>query len=407
MASIGDYFDFQNGYAFKSENFTENGKYKIVRIKELKDGSIKFFTDTAQINPDDSFDVDKYIIRKGDVLFALTGDPVNKPNPLSWVGRVSYYNHNEPALLNQRVCKAVPKANVSSEFLYYFFRQDSEFYNLASKATGSASQANISTKTIEQHNIDISDEITMDKIVSILSEIDKKIETNEAINRNLMEQAKLLYKSWFEDFEPFNYSMPSDWAVGTVDDLSSDVVCGKTPSTKKTEYYGEDVPFVTIPDMHGNVYTIETGRYLSILGAESQKKKTLPKNSISVSCIGTAGVVTLISRESQTNQQINSIVPKNEYSSFYIYLLMLTMKETIIKLGQGGSTIVNLNKTQFGRMEVLIPSVRVMREFDELVEPVFNKILSNQYENIKLANLRDSLLPKLMSGELNVSELDL
>jgi len=185
MAGIGDYFNFQNGYAFKSGNFTVNGQYKIVRIKELKDGSIKFFADTAQINPDDNFDVDKYIVRKGDVLFALTGDPVNKPNPLSWVGRVSYYNHNEPALLNQRVCKAVPKANVSGEFLYYFFRQDNEFYNLASKATGSASQANISTKIIEQHYIDIPDEITMDKIVSILSRIDKKIEINEAINRNL------------------------------------------------------------------------------------------------------------------------------------------------------------------------------------------------------------------------------
>lgn len=185
MARVGDYFNFQNGYAFKSGNFTKNGQYKLVRIKELKDGSIKFFADTAQFNPNDNFDVDKYIIRKGDVLFALTGDPVNKPNPLSWVGRVSYYNHNEPALLNQRVCKAVPKANISSEFLYYFFRQNNEFYNLASKATGSASQANISTKTIEQHYIDIPDEITMDKIVSILSGIDKKREINEAINRNL------------------------------------------------------------------------------------------------------------------------------------------------------------------------------------------------------------------------------
>ena len=175
MGIVNDYFSFQNGYAFKSADFTENGEYKIIKIKELKDGLVKFFDDTAEINPSDDFDIEKYIIRKGDVLFALTGDPVNKPNPLSWVGRVSYYTHDEPALLNQRVCKAIPKGNVPNEYLFYFFRQESEFYKLASKATGSASQANISTKTIEQHRMDIPDKKNMDKIVSTLRDIDKKI----------------------------------------------------------------------------------------------------------------------------------------------------------------------------------------------------------------------------------------
>lgn len=220
-------------------------------------------------------------------------------------------------------------------------------------------------------------------------------------------QTAALYKSWFVDFEPFNGEQPLDWTEGTVDDLAREVVCGKTPSTKKEEYYGEDIPFVTIPDMHGCVYTVHTERKLSILGAESQSKKTLPKNSICVSCIGTAGLVTLLPEPSQTNQQINSIVPKIDYSAYYIYLMMNTMGETINKLGQAGSTIVNLNKTQFGKMEVLIPSVKVMRDFDEIVEPMFNTILSNQIENIRLANLRDSLLPKLMSGELDVSALDI
>ena len=85
MGIVNDYFSFQNGYAFKSVDFTENGEYKIIKIKELKDGSVKFFDDTAEINPSCDFDIEKYIIRKGDVLFALTGDPVSKPNPLSWV----------------------------------------------------------------------------------------------------------------------------------------------------------------------------------------------------------------------------------------------------------------------------------------------------------------------------------
>ena len=86
---------------------------------------------------------------------------------------------------------------------------------------------------------------------------------------------------------------------------------------------------------------------------------------------------------------------------------MLTMDEKINKLGQGGSTIVNLNKTQFRKMEVQIPTEKVMKGFDDIVSPMFEHILKNQQENLKLEELRDTLLPKLMSGELDVSNLDL
>lgn len=174
-----------------------------------------------------------------------------------------------------------------------------------------------------------------------------------------------------------------------------------------SEYYGNDIPFITIPDMHGNTYAVTTERYLSSYGAESQHKKTLPRNSICVSCIGTAGLVTLTAQESQTNQQINSIIPKEDYSPYYIYLLMETLSIIINNLGQSGSTIVNLNKAQFGKIPVVIPSIDTMRSFDEIVCPMFESILSNQEENIKLADLRDSLLPRLMSGELDVSNIDI
>ena len=227
------------------------------------------------------------------------------------------------------------------------------------------------------------------------------------LNNNLEQQAKALFKSWFVDGEPFNGKQPDDWILGTIDDLAKDVVCGKTPSTKKEEYYGGYIPFITIPDMHNCVYSLNTARSLSTLGVESQSKKTLPVNSVCVSCIGTAGLVTLVPVPSQTNQQINSIIPKNTVSPYYVYLLMKTMSEIINKLGQSGSTIVNLNKAQFGKIEVIIPSSKVMLEFTELVEPIFKLILLNQKENNRLSNLRDTLLPKLMSGELDVSNIDL
>ena len=110
---------------------------------------------------------------------------------------------------------------------------------------------------------------------------------------------------------------------------------------------------------------------------------------------------------SKTNQQINSIIPKDGFSSYFIYLLMQTLYDTINKLGQSGSTIVNLNKTQFGKIQVIIPTVSVMTNFDEIMSPIFEKILQNQKENLSLVLLRDTLMPKLISGEIDVSEINI
>ena len=227
------------------------------------------------------------------------------------------------------------------------------------------------------------------------------------VNNNLEQQAQAIYRSWFVNYEPFDGKKPDDWSDGTIDDLGTEIICGKTPSTKKSEYYGGNTPFITIPDMHGCVYIVSTERYLSYAGVASQPKKTLPPNTVCVSCIGTAGLVTLVSEESQSNQQINSIIPKEGISVYYIYLLMQTLADTINKRGQSGSTIVNLNKTQFGKIQVMIPSERVLHDFDSLCRPLFDTILSNQKENINLSELRDALLPKLMSGELDVSDIEI
>lgn len=281
-------------------------------------------------------------------------------------------------------------------------------YNyISSNCVSGSALPRIILKAFKEIEVDIPDLHVQENIVRILKLLDDKIALNTRINRNLSEQAAALYKSWFVDFEPFEGEKPDDWNDGTVGDLANEIVCGKTPSTKKEEYYGKDVPFVTIPDMHGCIYTVHTERKLSVLGADSQSKKTLPKNSICVSCIGTAGLVVLLSEPSQTNQQINTIVPKANYSPYYIYLMMDTMAETINKLGQAGSTIVNLNKTQFGKMEVMIPSVAAMSDFDEIVEPMFKEILSNQIENKELLLLRDELLPKLMVGDIDLSDIEL
>ena len=296
--------------------------------------------------------------------------------------------------------------NTDKDFLYYVLADDA-FFNY-SMATSKGTKMPRGDKTsIMQYGVPHYDNVEKKKIACVLRLLDKKIECNNKINNNLEQQAQAIYRSWFVNYEPFDGTKPDDWSDGTIDDLGTEIICGKTPSTKKSEYYGGNTPFITIPDMHGCVYIVSTERYLSDAGVASQPKKTLPPNTVCVSCIGTAGLVTLVSEESQSNQQINSIIPKEGISVYYIYLLMQTLADTINKLGQSGSTIVNLNKTQFGKIQVMIPSELVLQDFDSLCRPLFDTILSNQKENINLSELRDALLPKLMSGELDVSDIDL
>ncbi len=157
------------------------------------------------------------------------------------------------------------------------------------------------------------------------------------------------------------------------------------------------MPFITIPDMHGSVYTTLTDRFLSEKGAATQSNKTLPTNSICVSCIASVGLVCLTAQPSQTNQQINSIICKKEVSPFYVYLVMTTLSDYLKQLGAGGSTTLNVNKTLFGKIPILLPDEKVMKEFHHKVEPLFTAIRANQYEIQHLEALKSLHLSQISS----------
>ncbi len=384
---------WKNGLAFKKINFSNDG-VPVIKIAELNNGISGNTSYTRQIFSDDVH------LKKEDLLFSWSGNPQTSIDIFKF--------QLQEGWLNQHIFKVTPNAEiVDRDYFYFLMKYLKPWFTQIAINKQTTGLGHVTIADIKRMSVLLPSLTMQKKIVDILKPIDDKIQINASINNNLEQQAKALFKSWFVDCEPFNSKQPDDWILGTIDDLAKDVVCGKTPSTKKEEYYGGYIPFITIPDMHNCVYSLNTARSLSTLGAESQSKKTLPVNSVCVSCIGTAGLVTLVPVPSQTNQQINSIIPKNTVSPYYVYLLMKTMSEIINKLGQSGSTIVNLNKAQFGKIEVIIPSSKVMLEFTELVEPIFKLILLNQKENNRLSNLRDTLLPKLMSGELDVSNIDL
>lgn len=234
-------------------------------------------------------------------------------------------------------------------------------------------------------------------IVKAYKTITGRIALKQQINDNLEATARALYKSYFIDLDPFDGKQPINWKEVTIDDIASDVICGKTPPTADPKNYGTYMPFITIPDMHGNVYSTSTERFLSEKGVTTQSNKTLPANSICVSCIASVGLVCLTAEPSQTNQQINSIVCKSGVSPYYVYIKMTTLTDYLKQIGAGGSTTLNVNKTLFGQIPILCPDKDSMYVFHERVVPLFDEIRANQYEMQQMVVLKDLILTRLSS----------
>jgi len=289
------------------------------------------------------------------------------------------------------------------------------------------------------------DEGEQKAIAHILGTLDDKIELNRQMNKTLEEMARAIFKSWFVDFLPVRAKMaartqagglkpeiaklfsdsfepacrgghgagrdselgeiPRGWSIIEVGGIGN-VVCGKTPPTKDSENYGGEIPFITIPDMHGKVFVTSTVSSLSEKGAGTQSAKLLPKYAVCVSCIATPGLVSITSQPSHTNQQINSIICYKDISPFWCYFAMKSLRYEIITGGSGGSATLNLNKGDFSKLRLIKPKPDIMQTFHATVNPLFARILNNEYESRTLTALRDTLLPKLISGELRIKDAE-
>ncbi|HHF1096631.1 TPA: restriction endonuclease subunit S, partial [Haemophilus influenzae] len=301
-----------------------------------------------------------------------------------------------------------------------------------------------------------------EKIANIISSFEDRIELNTQINQTLEQIAQALFKSWFVDFDPVRakvqalsgglsleqaelaamqaisgktpeeltalsqtqperyaelaetakafpcemvevdgVEVPRGWEMKALSDLGQ-IICGKTPSKSNKEFYGDDVPFIKIPDMHNQVFITQTTDNLSVVGANYQSKKYIPAKSICVSCIATVGLVSMTSKPSHTNQQINSIIPDDEQSCEFLYLSLKqpSMTKYLKDLASGGTATFNLNTSTFSKIEIITPSKEIIYIFQKKVVSIFEKTLSNSIENKRLTEIRDLLLPRLLNGEI-------
>ncbi|MBX9184563.1 restriction endonuclease subunit S [Clostridium sp. K04] len=321
--------------------------------------------------------------------------------------------------INQSLICIRAKKDVIDPY-YLFYNISSRYAELRQISDGHSIRGSLTTKIISDLNISLPIIKEQIKIGETLFAIDEKIETNNEINKKLEEMAQAIFKQWFVDFEfpnedgkPYKSSggemveselgmIPKYWGVDLLSNLVKEVITGKTPSTKKSENYGDKYPFVTIPDMHNKVFVTKTERYLSEDGHKLQEKKLIPKNSIMVSCIATVGLVSISSEAVHTNQQINSIIPNSIEEVFYFYEYLKLMEDRLKGIGSSGSATLNVNKGEFEKIKYIYPDSRIINKYNNTVKNIYEKIKLNEIENNRLAQLRDTLLPKLMSGEIRV-----
>ena len=310
---------------------------------------------------------------------------------------------------NQSCFGLIPKGNNDPHFVYYLLKD--KVRSLKSQTQGSVFDT-ITKATFDRIECADYSEEDQHRIASILSSLDRKIVLNNKINADLEEMAQAIFKNWFVDFEPFKDGkfvdselgmIPEGWKVGSLGDMGT-IVCGKTPSKANSNYYGGDIPFIKIPDMHGKVFVESSEDRLTEQGSLSQIKKLIPPYSLMVSCIATVGLVSINTKPSHTNQQINTIIPHNKSALFYLYQYIKNNEELLKNMGRGGTTTLNVNTKSFSNIRLFIPSDIALLQFHQIVEGLFKKIELNMQESRTLSLLRDTLLPRLMSGEIEVPE---
>lgn len=402
---LGQYIDVLSGFAFKSKDFTNVG-IPVIKIKNINPPYVSL-EDISCVPISVAYQNPKYILKRGDVLIAMTGSHINQI--ASVVGRVGRVRYDDLTVLNQRVGKIINKNDEYSnlDYIYYFLSQYDVKVELAQKAGGAANQANISPSDIKNLYFPCPPIEIQNKIATILSRYDSLIENYQKQIKLLEESAQRLYKEWFIDLRFPGHEntkivdgVPEGWEKKTIFELGK-VITGKTPSTANKANYGGDIPFITIPDMHSGIYPISS-QTLSKQGAESQLGKYIPENSLMVSCIGTAGLVCISETLCQTNQQINSLVLDNDIKLYYMYFTFLSLKEHLNNIGSNGATMTNVNKSKFENIEVVVPVDSLLDTFNLIANNTFAKIKNLSYQIRHLTETRDRLLPKLMSGEINV-----
>ena len=402
---LGDVVEIVNGFAFKSKAFTLEG-IPVIKIKNIKAGKVILndldYISTSDINP-------KYTkIRSSDILITMTGNRMDG-SPETWVGKVSLFRHQGDFYLNQRVSALrLIDDTVDNNFLsYYLSSWQSQLY-FALNSNSSGGQANITPAVVQEYRLMVPELETQRSIAFILSSLDRKIELNNKINADLEEMAQAIFKNWFVDFEPFKDGkfvdselgmIPEGWKVGRLTEIAS-YMNGLAMQKFPPENNEDSLPVLKIKELGQGFCGTDSDRCSCNIKDECK----IHNGDVIFSWSGTLLVDVWCGGDCGLNQHLFKVTSKDYPKWFYYYWTKLHLQEFIHIAKDKAVTMGHIKRGHLEEALVAIPDNDSMEKAHELFEPILSKMISLRLENSRLSLLRDTLLPRLMSGELEVPE---
>ena len=346
----------------------------------------------------------KKTFRKGDILYSEIR-PANKRFCF-----VDFEPKDYIASTKLMVLRA--HEDVDPQYLYQILRSNdtlTQLQMLAESRSGTFPQ--ITYSELSNIMVSLPSQKAQKNIVSILSSLDRKIELNNKINADLEEMAQAIFKNWFVDFEPFKDGkfvdselgmIPEGWKVGTLGEFCK-CLLGGTPSRSKEEYWNGEVNWINSGEIN-KFRILEASEKITELGLAKSATKLLPKKTTVLAITGaTLGQVSLLEIDTCANQSVIGVLENTEVPYEYIYPFIKDRIEMLIQHQTGGAQ-QHINKDNVESLIFLLPAINVLEDYISLVSPMYKRIESQCFENLYLSLLRDTLLPRLMSGELEVPE---
>lgn len=390
---LGKVAKIQNGYAFKSSDFCVNGEYPIIKIKNIIDSRIDLSNCDYIEYPHES--LNQFKIKYNDILISMTGSKASQPN--SAVGKIGRMRIKDKiCFLNQRVGKieVLDEKKTNLQFLYYFLNRKEINILLANTASGSANQANISASQILKLDVPMVSKSTQDKIVSILYPIDCKIEKN---NEEISIWKEIVYDLYSERFINVIREPDSEWVKSTVYDNIQEV--------KEKNIVENNYPVLSVVK-EGEFKASEDVFTKQVYSKNTKNYKIVRRNQVAYNParanIGSIAMlkeydVGLVSPIYTVFEMKDTITP-----TFFYYYMNQPIFQEMIKHHAIGTTRQNFHFEAFKMFPMVVPPMELQLKFEEIAKPIEQKIAKLKEENEVLAEIRDTLLPKLMSGELPV-----
>lgn len=379
--TIGDVCDVQTGpfgSQLHEKDYVSKGT-PIVTVEHL--GNRSFTTQNLPMVSDaDKNRLQKYCMKTGDLVFSRVGS----------VDRCTYANENNDGwLFSGRCLRVRPNEELDSKWLYYFFCHENTKTFIRNIAVG-ATMPSINTKLMCEVPVKYPPLAEQQRIAGILSSLDDKIELNNQINDNLEKQAQALFKNWFIDYAPFGGQMPEDWKEGKLADIA-DITMGQSPDGSS---YNEDEEGMVFYQGRAEFGTRFPTRRLFT----TDPRRIAKKYDTLMSVRAPVGDLNIANEDCCIGRGLASIRSKDNHQSFVHYTVVSLRPQLDIYNGQG-TVFGCINREALNNMDIIIPSKEYLDKFENIIAKLDAEIFNRSEENQRLTTLRDTLLPKLMSGE--------